>query len=183
VRLTLRLFKRHRTNMLHVILFLIAAAWLGFQTFAPTGPQVAFFNIALPAALGVWLNDLAYKQRRSEEVTERRVGKTEERVDELEKSDIGGRVVSLEETARAHHGMPEVIEVQEREIVANRAALQLMREAVVLKEATGIPVLAETFIAMNELEKQINVLSKDIEKNRAQLKSNADSWTEEKRNA
>lgn len=177
------LLKRHRTNMLHVVLAGIAAAWLGFQVFAPHSSAITILNNALPAALGVWLTDLAYKQRRAEENTAQRVGQTEKRVNELEQSDIGGRVDTLEETARSHHGLAEVIDLQEREITANRAALQLMREAVVLKQATNIPVLPETFITIAELEKQISVLSRDIKKNRAQLKSDATSWTEESRNA
>lgn len=176
--------KRRRTNMLHVVLAGIAAAWLGFQLFAPHSAQTTILNNALPAALGVWLTDLAYKQRRADEKTEQRVGQTEKRVNELEQSDIGGRVDTLEETARTHHGsMTDVIDLQEREIIANRAALQLMREAVVLKQANNIPVLPETFATMAELEKQIGVLSRDIKKNRAQLDSDATSWTEESRNA
>ena len=172
---TLGLLKRHRTNMLHVVLGAIVAAWLGFQMLASEQPP--FLNVALQAALGVWLTDLAYKQRRADEKTEQRVETTEKRVDELESSDISGRVESLEETARAHHGLPEVLDIQERELIANRAALQLMREAAALKEASGIPVLPETWTAIAELEKQINSLSQDIDKNRAQLKS--DSGTKE----
>lgn len=180
---TLGILKRHRTNMLHVVLGVIVVVWLGFQTFAPPTAQPPFLSVALQAAFGVWLTDLAYKQRRADEKTEQRVETTEKRVDELESSNITGRVESLEETARSHHGMGEVIDLQERELMANRAALQLMREAVVLKEATGIPVLPETLIAIGELQKQIDVLTKDIARNRAQLKSDATSWTEEQRNA
>lgn len=169
--------------MLHVVLVGIALAWLGFGIYAPSGPQMAFLNIALPAALGVWLNDLAYKQRKADENTVKRVRETEKRIGDLEDSDIGGRIVALEDTARAHHGLAEVIDLQEREIVANRASLQLMREAVALKKATEIPVLPETYVAITQLEKQINALARDIESNRARLQSDADSWTEESRNA
>jgi hypothetical protein len=62
--------------------------------------------------------------------------------------------------------LSRVLDVQDRELAANRAALQLMRDAVEVKESSGIPVLPETLVAIAQLEHQTELLSEDIRKRR-----------------
>lgn len=69
--------------------------------------------------------------------------------------------------------MTRVLHVQERELAANRAALQLMREAVEVKQSTGIPVLNETFTAISQLEHQTDLLAEDIIRRRVQMDRDA----------
>jgi hypothetical protein len=64
------------------------------------------------------------------------------------------------------NALNRVLEVQDRELAANRAALQLMRDAVEVKEATGIPVLPETLAAIKQLEIQTDLLATDIHRRR-----------------
>ena len=59
-----------------------------------------------------------------------------------------------------------VLDVQQRELMANRAALQLMRDAIDIKEAAGIAVLPETYEAARQLDHQITLLAEDIRKQR-----------------
>jgi hypothetical protein len=62
-----------------------------------------------------------------------------------------------------------VLDIQERELAANRAALQLMHDAVQVKELNGIPVLPETHVAMAQLQRQVDLLDAEIQSRRAQL--------------
>lgn len=71
-----------------------------------------------------------------------------------------------------------VIDVQERELVANRAALQLMKDAIEVKESSGIPVLPETLIAIAQLERQTDLLVNDIHNRRLQMNEDARSLRE-----
>jgi hypothetical protein len=64
--------------------------------------------------------------------------------------------------------LSRVVMVQERELAANQASLQLMKEAVKVKEASGVAVLPETRDSIALMETQIRRLAEDIEKNRAQ---------------
>lgn len=159
-----RLFRRHHTSALNIILFGVAAAWLACQLLLPADHQPPILTQALQAVFGAWLTNLAYEQRNKED-------RIEKRVDSLEQSDIGGRVETLESEASTSrpHGLADVIDVQERELTANRAALQLMREAVVLKEVNGVPVLPETRAAIVQLEQQIKLLARDIAERRREL--------------
>lgn len=65
--------------------------------------------------------------------------------------------------------LTRVLHVQERELSANRAALQLMREAIDVKQATGVPVLHETFEAISQLQAQTDKLAEDIVRRRIQI--------------
>lgn len=71
--------------------------------------------------------------------------------------------------ATENYAINRVLDVQERELAANRAALQLMREAVEVKQSTGIPVLNETFEAISQLEAQTDSLAEDIIRRRMQM--------------
>lgn len=158
-----RLWRRHHTSAVNLILFAVATGWLTCQVLLPATEQPPILTQALQAVFGVWLTNLAYEQRNKEQ-------RIEKRVDDLETSDIGGRVADLEGTARHYHGgMADVIDVQERELTANRAALQLMREAITTKEANDIPVLPETRVAITQLERQIELLALDIEDQRNKM--------------
>ena len=66
--------------------------------------------------------------------------------------------------------LAHVLDVQERELAANRAALQLMKDAIEAKKSTGIPVLPETYEAVAQLERQTDLLAEDIDKRRAELR-------------
>jgi hypothetical protein len=69
--------------------------------------------------------------------------------------------------------LTRVLHVQERELAANRAALQLMREAVEVKQSTGVPVLHETFEAISQLAAQTDRLAEDIIRRRLQIDQDA----------
>lgn len=158
-----RLFHRHHTGLLNIIFGLIAVAWLACQIFLPASEQPPILTQALQAVFGVWLTNLAYEQRHKDE-------EVEKRVTDLEGSDIGSRVGVLEDQRKpVASALSSVIEVQERELTANRAALQLMREAVVAKEEAGVPVLPETHIAIVQLERQIDLLALDVHNRRMEL--------------
>jgi hypothetical protein len=66
-----------------------------------------------------------------------------------------------------------VLGVQEREFAANRAALQLMRDAVEVKESAGIPVLPATIESIRLLERQTDLLAADIRERREQISAAA----------
>lgn len=99
------LLRRHHTNALNVVMFLVAGTWLAFQLLLPATEQPPILNIALQATFGAWLTNLAYEQRNREERTEARVSDAERRVGELEVSDTKttGRVEDLE-TADSEKG-------------------------------------------------------------------------------
>lgn len=71
--------------------------------------------------------------------------------------------------ASTNAALARVLDVQERELFANRAALQLMRDAVEVKESSGIPVLPETLVAISQLERQTDLLAEDIQKRRREI--------------
>lgn len=98
---------------------------------------------------------------------EREVRDTANRA-ELKADDALGRSDLATDSALAR-----VLDIQDRELAANRAALQLMRDAVDVKEQTGIPVLAETYVAIDQLERQTELLRQDIQKNRSRIAERA----------
>ena len=153
-----RLFKRHRTNTLHVVLGVIALVWLGFQVWVPASEQPTILTQVLQVAFGAWLADLAYDQRSQDE-------KVVDRVDKLEHKNpgIGGRVDRLESVAGTHATLDDLLEAQKRELNANQASLQSMRDIINIKKHAGVPVLPETLRAMEILESQIAALKQEIE--------------------
>jgi hypothetical protein len=62
-----------------------------------------------------------------------------------------------------------VLDIQERELSANRAALKSMKDAIEVKESNGIPVLPETHVAVAQLERQIELLAVEINTRRQQM--------------
>jgi hypothetical protein len=94
---------------------------------------------------------------------------------EREVSDTANRAESKADDALGRSdasmdtSLARVLDVQERELAANRAALQLMHDAVEVKESTGVPVLPETLTAISQLERQTDLLADDIHKRRAQI--------------
>lgn len=102
---TLRFFRHHHMNMLHVVLGVVALTWLAFQIFAPADQQPPVLQVALQASFGAWLADLAYDQRNREE-------KVIHRVEDLERGGVAtnddaarltGRVDTLEGVADSQH--------------------------------------------------------------------------------
>jgi hypothetical protein len=73
----------------------------------------------------------------------------------------------------------QVLNVQERELAANRVAMQVMLDAVEVKELNGIPVLPETFASIEQLRRQSVLLAEDIEKRRRQIEEQAAASGEE----
>jgi hypothetical protein len=67
----------------------------------------------------------------------------------------------------------QVLDVQERELAANRVAMRVMLDAVEVKEMNGIPVLPETFASIEQLRRQSVLLAEDIAKRRKQIEDNA----------
>jgi hypothetical protein len=68
--------------------------------------------------------------------------------------------------------MHQVLDVQERELAANKAALRSMLDAVEIKEQNGIAVLPETYTSIASMRHQIGLLTKDIAERRKQIEEN-----------
>jgi hypothetical protein len=65
--------------------------------------------------------------------------------------------------------LSRVIDVQERQLASERTALQAMRDAVQVKEDAGVPVLAETYDSIDQLDKQTRLLAEDIRNRKRQM--------------
>jgi len=96
---------------------------------------------------------------------------------EQEISDTADRAESKADDALGRseavsHIAATVVEVQERELEANRRALRSMYDAVAFKESQGVPVLPETYMTIAQLERQIDRLANEIEERRKTLPEN-----------
>lgn len=96
-------FRRHHTNMINVVLIVVAGVWLCFQLWVKPTDQPPVLNLVLQATFGAWLTNLAYEQRHRDE-------RVESRLDNIEAvSNIQDRRVNqLEAVATTEH--PDVAE-------------------------------------------------------------------------
>jgi hypothetical protein len=98
---------------------------------------------------------------------------------EREVSDTATRAESKADTALGQSAAvssmaDSVLAVQERQLLAERAALQAMYDAVEAKEVQGIPVLRETRVTIEQMERQIKLLDAEVEQRRAHASSPAE---------
>lgn len=159
-------FSAQGENKITLAWFLCLIAYVSFRFANINAPELtnAFVTIT-----GIFVGNLGIKKTRE---SAERSALIEEKLDrtEIKADDALGRSDVFIDQA-----LSRVLDVQEHEIVANRAALQLMKDAIKVKEETNIPVLPETYDAVTQLEHQIELLSEDIEKRRAEAKANIQS--------
>lgn len=153
-------------NKITLAWFLCLIAYMACRFADINAPELtnAFVTIT-----GIFVGNLGIKKTRESAeksaLIEKKLDRTEIKADDA--LDRSGAFID--------EALSRVLAIQEREIVANRAALQLMKDAIQVKEEANISVLPETYDAVTQLEHQIELLAKDIEKRRQEAKTNIQS--------
>jgi hypothetical protein len=155
---------RHRSwasdTVIFGVVFVITVAITAVSDFLNGPAEAPAYLVGLCGAAGSALFGAASSDKSKRE---KEVSATAERAESKADDALGRSDASMDA------GLTRILRVQERELAANRAALQLMREAVDVKQASGVPVLHETFQAISQLQAQTDKLAEDIIRRRLQL--------------